>query len=240
MNTMFTPVKTKRAYDAVFEQIENMILNGELKPGDKLPSERDLMTIYNRSHPTIREALRMLEAANYIRVIPGGCAVVSYSNAESMENSVIELLHFRQVSFESIYSFIKMSEVEFIPHAIRHFIWEDLVALESILIDMSKCKTRVLEYTEKMFDYHLGLMKATHNPLIYVFWSAMKPFWSVEHLGKYKTDISIKDIAALQAIHEMLVKAIRAKDEAQSAMLVKDCWENWLLLSEIPGKVGKP
>lgn len=42
MEPLFTPVETKRAYDVVFEQIENMILSGELKPGDKLPSGRNL------------------------------------------------------------------------------------------------------------------------------------------------------------------------------------------------------
>jgi len=234
---MFTPVKTKRAYDAVYEQIEDMILTGELKPGDKLPSERDLMTIYKRSHPTIREALRMLEASSYIRVIPGGCAIVSYSNTESMEDSVTELLQFRQVSFEAIYNFIKLSEVEFIPHTVQNFTWEDLIALETILNEMSKCKTCIVDYSEKLFEYHLGLMKATHNPLIYVFWSGMKPFWTIDSLEKHKTAISIKDITALQTIHETLVNAIRDKNEIMAANLVKESWENWQLISEISGKV---
>ena len=48
-----------------------MILSGELKKGDRLPSERSMMTMLQRSRPTIREALRMLERAELIKTIPG-------------------------------------------------------------------------------------------------------------------------------------------------------------------------
>ena len=65
------PVETKRASEVIFEQIREMILSGQLKPGDRLPSEKSLMEMLKRSRPTVREALRMLEHAGFIRTIPG-------------------------------------------------------------------------------------------------------------------------------------------------------------------------
>lgn len=230
MATIFTPVETKRAYDIVYEQIENMILSGKLKPGDKLPSERDLMNIYKRSHPTIREALRMLEASNYIRVIPGGCAEICYSSTENIQASINELLQFRQIPLTDIYQFIRLSEAEFIEQAVHHFTWEDLVALESIYTEMQEATDQKLVYTMKMFSFHLELMKSTHNPLIFVIWNCMGEFWSPDKISIYEHSIFIEDIEKLQDSHRQLITAIKEKNATAAANLIRCCWTNWQLI----------
>lgn len=230
MAAMFTPVETKRAYDAVFDQIENMILTGELKPGDKLPSERELMVIYNRSHPTIREALRMLESSNYIHVVPGGCAVVCYSNTDSIQDSISELLQFRRVPMEDIYSFVKLSEPQFIQQATQHFTWEDLVSLEALCDEMQTCMSDLIAYSSKMFTFHIELMKSTHNPLVFVFWNCMGDFWSAENLSQYENRISIQNINELQDAHRQLLQAIKNKEAEKAANLVGACWQNWHII----------
>ena len=75
-STKFSPVVTQKACGIIYDQIRSMIVAGDLSPGDKLPSERALMSMMQRSRPTIREALRMLENAGLIQIIPGGGAVV--------------------------------------------------------------------------------------------------------------------------------------------------------------------
>ncbi len=65
------PVETKRASEIIYDQIKQLIVDGEFKPGDRLPSERTLMDMLQRSRPTIREALRMLERAGFVRIVPG-------------------------------------------------------------------------------------------------------------------------------------------------------------------------
>ena len=229
MAAMFTPVETKRAYDAVFDQIENMILTGELKPGDKLPSERELMTIYNRSHPTIREALRMLEASNYIRVIPGGCAEVCYTNTESIQDSITELLQFRQVSMTDIYRFVQLSEPHFIRQSTQHFTWEDLVNLQGLCDEMQVYMNDPITYSSKMFSFHVELMRSTHNPLVFVFWNCMGDFWYPDNLFRCKDQIVIEDVKQLQESHRLLIQAIKDKQASKAAELVHTCWQNWQL-----------
>ena len=58
---LFTPAKTQRASEAIYNQIYPMIVSGELKPGDRLPPERELAEMFQRSRPVVREALRMLQ-----------------------------------------------------------------------------------------------------------------------------------------------------------------------------------
>ncbi|MCU1685630.1 MAG: pdhR [Amycolatopsis sp.] len=67
----FEPVATVRAYERVVQQIEEGVFSGLLKPGERLPGERELMTQFGVSRSTIREALRVLQAADMIRSKPG-------------------------------------------------------------------------------------------------------------------------------------------------------------------------
>jgi GntR family transcriptional repressor for pyruvate dehydrogenase complex len=66
------PVQRVRTYEQVMAQIEDRILDGRLKAGDKLPSERDLSALLSVSRPSLRESLRVLEALGIVGIRPGG------------------------------------------------------------------------------------------------------------------------------------------------------------------------
>jgi DNA-binding FadR family transcriptional regulator len=59
----FEPIKPTRAHEAVLAQLQRKILEGELAPGDRLPSEREMMETFGVSRPTVREALRVAEVS---------------------------------------------------------------------------------------------------------------------------------------------------------------------------------
>ena len=67
----FKPIKNIKVYEQVIEQIKEMIYQGELKRGDKLPSERELRAQFNVSRASIREAFRVLEMIGLIESRPG-------------------------------------------------------------------------------------------------------------------------------------------------------------------------
>ncbi|MFE2429406.1 FadR/GntR family transcriptional regulator [Streptomyces sp. NPDC059373] len=67
----FQPVEPVRAYERVVDQIEEAVLSGRLGPGQRLPSERDLMAQLSVGRSTVREALRVLESNGLVRSKPG-------------------------------------------------------------------------------------------------------------------------------------------------------------------------
>ena len=67
----FTTVRSTRAHEAIVEQLQGLILSGKLPAGSRLPSERAMMTEFNVSRPTVREALRVAESMGLISVRPG-------------------------------------------------------------------------------------------------------------------------------------------------------------------------
>jgi DNA-binding FadR family transcriptional regulator len=68
------PVQRLRTYEQVMSQIEERILDGRLKAGDHLPSERELALLLGVSRPSLRESLRVLEALGIVDIRRGGGA----------------------------------------------------------------------------------------------------------------------------------------------------------------------
>ena len=67
----FQPVRPVRLYERIVEQIEAMLASGQLQPGHRLPSERELVVQFGASRSTVREALRVLQSNGVVRSRPG-------------------------------------------------------------------------------------------------------------------------------------------------------------------------
>ena len=94
----FKKAKQNRIFQDIVDQIQQAIVRGELAPGEKLPSERELCTIFTTSRGTLREALRILEQKKLITIKlgAGGGAVVREPNSELITENLLLLLEGRQ------------------------------------------------------------------------------------------------------------------------------------------------
>ena len=69
--TVFEPVETRRTFEEALEQIADKIRTGDIHPGDRLPSERELAAQMRISRPTVREAVKALAEAGVLEVRRG-------------------------------------------------------------------------------------------------------------------------------------------------------------------------
>lgn len=100
-------IKYHRVYEDVIEQIKNLILEGNLTPGDVLPTERELAQSFGISRGTLREAFRILEREGLIEARPGGGRFLSKAldvaedRSRILDNieraTIIELLEAREL-----------------------------------------------------------------------------------------------------------------------------------------------
>ncbi len=104
---MFNRAETRRAFEDVVEQIRDAIIEGRLKPGDRLPPQRELKDLFQVSRATVMEALRVLEQAGLITIRPGttGGAFVSHATTDTLADSLLLLLHLNAVSLEELGEF---------------------------------------------------------------------------------------------------------------------------------------
>lgn len=97
-------VRVPRAGEVVAATLRRMILNGELQDGDRLPRQEDLLEMFNVSHPSLREGLRMLEAEGLITVQRGkvGGAAVRVPKASGVAYSIGMVLQAERVPLRDL------------------------------------------------------------------------------------------------------------------------------------------
>ncbi|MCB4204241.1 FadR family transcriptional regulator [Deferribacterales bacterium Es71-Z0220] len=104
---VFKKIKPKKISDEIYEQIKELILTGKLKPGEKLPPERELATTLGVSRPSIREALQKLEAQGFLEQIQGDGTYVKVATSEAFDsfleefarkdNAIFDLMEVRRI-----------------------------------------------------------------------------------------------------------------------------------------------
>ncbi|MDB5826701.1 MAG: uncharacterized protein JWQ73_921 [Variovorax sp.] len=100
----FQQIKTRRVFEEICEQIRNRLSSGALKPGDKLPAERDLAVEFKVSRPAVREALRTLEISGVVSLRKGvkGGAFIRDGNPAMLTQSLQDLMFLGSVSLRSL------------------------------------------------------------------------------------------------------------------------------------------
>jgi GntR family transcriptional repressor for pyruvate dehydrogenase complex len=94
---MFNPIKVTKIYEQIIQQIKDMIADGTLKSGDKLPTERELVEKFNVSRASIREALRSLENIGIVESKQGEGNFIG----RNIENILYEPLELTTLIFKS-------------------------------------------------------------------------------------------------------------------------------------------
>lgn len=154
------PVATQRASEAIYEQIKALILSGELRPGDRLPSERAMMETMRRSRPTIREALRMLEHAGLIQSLHGaGGAVVREPGTVEAEESLMVMLRTSRATVAELSEYRRGAETAMVRLAAARRSEADIAALDKLLRDAEG------HLAERQLDRFLDHDAAFHSAL---------------------------------------------------------------------------
>jgi GntR family transcriptional regulator, transcriptional repressor for pyruvate dehydrogenase complex len=100
---MFATVRTSRLFEEICDRIRESIASGSLKPGDKLPAERELSTQFGVSRTVLREALRSLEIAGLVRLYKGatGGAVI-LDGGSALARSFKDMIMLGRVTIEDL------------------------------------------------------------------------------------------------------------------------------------------
>lgn len=169
----FTPVpKPVRAYEVIVDQIENAIYTGQLTPGARLPSERELMVQFGVSRATVREALRVLEAGGMIRsrrADPGGGAEVLPFSTESLRKALTSLVALEQLDLLALVQFRMVIEGNIAGLSAQLRSEEALAEMEAHLIAMHTALEKDYDaFAVADVAFHQAVNNSVHNPLLAV------------------------------------------------------------------------
>jgi GntR family transcriptional repressor for pyruvate dehydrogenase complex len=166
----FDKVRRVRSFDDVVVQLREAIYSGRVRPGQRLPSERQLCEDFGVGRPTLREALRALEAIGLIEVRPGkgGGSYAVTPSESTVGDALAALVNLRGASLEDLSEFRVDFEGENAAWAARRADARDIAALRSIVAearaaaDEPDAVDRVVEIDVR---WHEALARATKNRL---------------------------------------------------------------------------
>lgn len=171
----FAPIKNRRLYEQVVEQIKTAIFNQELKPNDRLPSERELCKTFGVGRPTIREALRTLSAMGLIEVSSGanGTFVRPVEVTQFIESIAEQLPWILSISKETasdLYKVRQQIERAIALTAAENATEKDFEELEACIKEMESCGEDVYSYWPIACEFHNLLAVTTKNKIFYLIW----------------------------------------------------------------------
>lgn len=213
---LLRPVETQRASEAIYGQIKELIIQGQLNPGDRLPSERSLMELVGRSRPTVREALRMLEQDGFIRTIPGGSgAIVQQLSINSVAQSLDTMIQAGKVSLMELGEFRMHNDVAVARWAAQRRTQSDLDALQDILDNMRHC------LDEKDWSGFIALDPKFHCQLAYAGKNTVAAIMSqvlsqlsnpitTQHIMSQPEPAAKNQMQGILDMHQRIFEAVRA------------------------------
>jgi GntR family transcriptional repressor for pyruvate dehydrogenase complex len=166
------PIKPKKAYELVVERIQNMIVDGELKKGQKLMTEREMSVKLEVSRPTVREALRALEVIGLIESRHGEGNFVKESFKEALIKPLSLVFILENSEPKDILELRKMIEIKTASMAAENRTEEEMEHLKD-LFNQFKEETDQARLITLDNEFHSCLAHITRNQLVISMYDAM-------------------------------------------------------------------
>lgn len=149
-----------------------MVLSGEIKPGDRIPGEIELMNTFKVGRSSIREAKKILMAKGLIDSHPGrGSFVKKISADEIINTDALQLYGIDQL--DHLYELRRILEPQILKLAIQRATDSDTQAIIASFREMKEKIETKGEWADPGLQFHIRLVQATHNPVIIQFYSVI-------------------------------------------------------------------
>lgn len=160
------PVKVKKIYEEVIEQIKKLIIDGKLQPGDKLMSERELTEKLGVSRASVREAFSAMALMGIITIRPGEGSFVRQASYEGMLEPLFFLLQRDVDNVMQLLEVRKILEVEIVALAATRATEEDIEDIRHALNKMvdEVNAGEIGDVTDA--EFHFAVVQAAHNPIL--------------------------------------------------------------------------
>ncbi len=165
LNSDFEIIRRNKVYEDVARQIERLILK-KLRPGDKLPSERELAETLAVSRSSIRDAIRSLELMGMVEPRQGAGTIVREITPNLVANPLANALKRKEAVMAELLDFRRIIEPPLAARAAKHASGEEIGEMQDIL-ERQKMKLRRGESTiPEDSEFHYAVAMASGNSVV--------------------------------------------------------------------------
>jgi DNA-binding FadR family transcriptional regulator len=220
---MFRPIRARRAFEEICERIREQLALGVLKPGDKLPPERELAQQLGVSRNVLREALRSLEMAGILKLQKGvkGGAFIKEGDTSRMNEVMRDMLSLGTISVREL-SEARINVIDLVVRlACVNARPRDFEALEANIerTDIATQEGRLLDRVECSREFYKLLAESTGNKVIAMIVNSVTEI----HMRFVYAKVASSGAATprLTDKRRQFLSALRARDVAAATRLMR-------------------
>jgi GntR family transcriptional repressor for pyruvate dehydrogenase complex len=224
MTIVLEPIRPKKISEEIVAQIKQLISRGELKPGDRIPSERELAIMLGVSRPSVREAIMVLEAMGFLDSRQGGGTFVKALTEGRIMDPLAKLVEKKDPALLRSLAEVRMGLESWSAYlAAKRATAEDIAELRRIYAVMVKQAAKGGWNSEVDAEFHYAITEASHNSLqMHVLDSIHSLFHTTIQVALMEFYQQQGHIQLLLSHHREIMEAIAAHDPdlARQKMLV--------------------
>lgn len=204
------PLRVQHAYEQVSREIESQILTGSMKPGDQLPGEVEMASMFAVNRSTVREGIRRLECEGFVRRISPRKMVVSIPRMAELASRQTRALSMLEVSFSELWNVVVETEPLAAELAALHADDSDLVALDNIHAALVAAEGEGRASAEIDTAFHSRIAEAGKNRVLQL---AREPIGFLIFSGFDALIPELPQAMSRQVVaHSHVIEAIRNRD----------------------------
>ena len=220
-DNIFTRVNPGRASEMIVDQIRLLIRDGQLKPGDRLPAERELGEKFGVSRVTVREALRGLEANGMVAIKVGarGGAFVTAPTSAQVGEGIMDLLTMSDLTDKEVTEARQIFELGIIPLVCERATEEDIADLLEICKRADDALANGSYPMSLSAEFHTRVARASHNAAIAMLADSFHgpTLRSLQHVQEGHPEWGIRGSRE----HRQFVAAIKKRDVEKATAVMK-------------------
>lgn len=222
MNALdFSSVKATRVSQQVAEQIKNLILSGKLKPGEKLPSERELSKALGVGRLSLREGFRILESSGILVTrygIQSGSYIAS-AGIEQLTAAFSDILRLGDITISQLTEARLEIGMINLKYFMERAIAEDIRELDECIRDIEKKLKTGVPTREANIYFHQLIARGAKNPVFILLNNALLDVWR-QFLSKFESPS--EHTRKVLAGKKKILKYIKAKNFPQAAETMQE------------------
>ena len=210
------PLGSANRVTAVVDQLTQVVLKGEFKPGSLLPPERDLAEHLGVSRNAVREATKIMQSRGLLSVKQGLGTVVTGVTSAPMQQMFTHALHGNEEALLHLTEVRLSLEVQIAAWAAERATESNVARLEELLGAMGANLSDNALYADLDVEFHMELARATQNPLfVLMLESVATMLHESRELALSTAPMSVTQVA--QQAHERIFQAVAAHDGLRAA-----------------------
>ena len=222
ITSLNTPVGQSSVVNQVIERIKEAILARELKPGDYLPTETELVANLGVSKTSIREAIKMLQAQGVVDVQQGRGTKINENISGNLIAPLIYQLLLARGTIQEIIDFRMMFEEAYTSMAMDRATSEDISRIAFTVEDLEIAIAEKRQTVMEDLAFHKEILHSTHNPLVIRVGETIMELFklSIAYSVKHHPEISLSN-------HKKIFEAFCQKNKPKLRKVIQESFEVW-------------